>query len=74
MNNFVKVSILATSVLIFSGCGAKQYKEIRNEYKDGNLNVQSYPKYDFGDYEVEAPSEGAKRVAVMYFYTKFDFD
>ena len=27
MNNFVKVSILATSVLIFSGCGAKHYKE-----------------------------------------------
>ena len=30
-----------------------------DDAEDGNLNVQSYPKYDFGDYEVEAPTGGA---------------
>lgn len=35
------------------------WEEAFDDAEDGNLNVQSYPKYDFGDYEVEAPSEGA---------------
>ncbi|MGN1272495.1 MAG: DUF4767 domain-containing protein [Lactobacillus sp.] len=35
------------------------WKEAFDDAENGDLNVQSYPKYDFGDYEVEAPSGGA---------------